>query len=116
MIVKIYKLVDGSELIGKSVEDRNSYETYTVKDPLEIKYRMGLDGMASAVMTKYNYFGDEDRVKLNASGVITSYVVNEKYTKVYEESLDVATKPPEEPVKRASEAIMAKISGNNTVH
>lgn len=120
MNVRIFKLVDGSEIIGKIERFSNSLEIFKLEDPLEIKYRMGYDGNASAVMTRYNYFGDEKVVHINASAVITSYEVSEKYGKVYEESLvDTAPKSPEDPEKRAEavkEVIAKVISGNNTVH
>ena len=117
MNIRIFKLVDGSELVGDAIESRNSFDTYTIKDALEIKYRIGMDGMATAVMTRYNYFGDENIIKLNATGVITSYLVSEKYKKIYEESLETVMKPPKEPENKiAIPEIVVNFVSNNSVH
>ena len=117
MNIRVFKLVDGTELIGR-LQGGNLYsDLYVVNDPLEIKYRVGMDGMATAVMTKYNYFGEEKVIRLNATGVITHYLVMEKYTKIYEEALEDAQKQqPEEPPKKSVEASAVIVTSNNTVH
>lgn len=122
MNVRIFKLVDGSEIIGRAHGfDENLTPTrVSLSDPLEIKYRVGYDGMASAVMTRYNYFGDEKVVNINASAIVMSYAVSEKYIKVYEESLDTthkqATDEPASKAESIKEALKQILSSNNTVH
>ena len=127
MSVRIFKIVDGSELIGRVKNFNNSSEIFKLEDPLEVKYRMAVDtGNYAAVMTKYNYFGDENELKINASAVITSYAVSEKFSKIYETSLVAVRKaiedtdPVEEEAKTSNYetlvSALSKLSGNNTVH
>ena len=129
MNVRILKMVDGSELIGRvdGYDGNAEQRFFYLKDPLEVKYRMAVDtGTYAAVMTKYNYFGDETELRINASTVITSYAVSEKFSKIYETSLDTVRKALEdrEPVEEESKSsayetmvsALSKLTGNNTVH
>ena len=129
MSVRILKMVDGSELIGRieGYDGNTEQRFFYLKDPLEVKYRMAVDtGTYAAVMTKYNYFGDETELRINASTVITSYAVSEKFSKIYETSLDTVRKaledrePPEEESKSSAYETMvsalSKLTSNNTVH
>ena len=129
MSVRILKLVDGSELIGRieGYDDNAEQRFLYLKDPLEVKYRMAVDtGNYAAVMTRYNYFGDENELKINTSAVITSYAVSEKFSKIYETSLNAVRKaiedtdPVEEEAKTSTYetfvSALSKLSGNNTVH
>lgn len=129
MSVRILKMVDGSELIGRieGYDGNTEQSFFYLKDPLEVKYRMAVDtGTYAAVMTKYNYFGDETELRINASTVITSYAVSEKFSKIYETSLDTVRKALEdrEPVEEESKSsayetmvsALSKLTGNNTVH
>lgn len=129
MSVRILKMVDGSELIGRieGYDGNTEQSFFYLKDPLEVKYRMAVDtGTYAAVMTKYNYFGDETELRINASTVITSYAVSEKFSKIYETSLDTVRKALEdrEPVEEESKSsayetmvsALSKLTSNNTVH
>lgn len=129
MSVRILKMVDGSELIGRieGYDGNTEQRFFYLKDPLEVKYRMAVDtGTYAAVMTKYNYFGDETELRINASTVITSYAVSEKFSKIYETSLDTVRKALEdrEPVEEESKSsayetmvsALSKLTSNNTVH
>ena len=129
MSVRILKMVDGSELIGRieGYDGNTEQRFFYLKDPLEVKYRMAVDtGTYAAVMTKYNYFGDETELRINASTVITSYAVSEKFSKIYETSLDTVRKALEdrEPIEEESKAsayetlvnALSKLTSNNTVH
>jgi hypothetical protein len=130
MSVRILKMVDGSELIGRidDYDDSPGQLFLYLRDPLEVKYRMAMDtGSYAAVMTKYNYFGDETELKINASAVITSYEVSEKFSKIYETSLDTVRKSIEDKDQAEEEEAktstyetltnaLSKLSGNNTVH
>lgn len=131
MNVRILKMVDGSELIGRieGYDGNTDQRFFYLKDPLEVKYRMAVDtGTYAAVMTKYNYFGDETELRINASTVITSYAVSEKFSKIYETSLDTVRKAIEDREKeslveeeRASTyetlvSALSKLTSNNTVH
>jgi hypothetical protein len=128
MSVRILKMVDGSELIGRieSYEDSVEHRFLYLKDPLEVKYRMEVDtGSYAAIMTKYNYFGDDTELKINTSTIITSYVVSEKFSKIYETSLDTVRKTIEdkESVEENKPSTydtlvnaLSKLSSNNTVH
>lgn len=131
MNVRILKMVDGSELIGRvdGYDGNAEQRFFYLKDPLEVKYRMAVDtGTYAAVMTKYNYFGDETELRINADTVITSYAVSEKFSKIYETSLDTVRKAIEDREKeslveeeRASTyetlvSALSKLTSNNTVH
>lgn len=129
MSVRILKMVDGSELIGRieGYDGNTEQRFFYLRDPLEVKYRMAVDtGTYAAVMTKYNYFGDETELRINASTVITSYAVSEKFSKIYETSLDTVRKALEdrEPVEEESKSsayetmvsALSKLTSNNTVH
>lgn len=110
MNVRIFKLVDGSEIIGRIKNFNNSAEIFKIEDPLEIKYRLSVEtGYPIAVMTKYNFFGDELVIHINAHTVITSYEVSEKYVKVYESSLDSVRN-----IISNSEIVETKAEADNT--
>lgn len=134
MNVRILKMVDGSELIGRieGYDGNTDQRFFYLKDPLEVKYRMAVDtGTYAAVMTKYNYFGDETELRINASTVITSYAVSEKFSKIYETSLDTVRKAVEERESAQAQAqeeedrtstyeslvnALSKLTTKNTVH
>lgn len=122
MNVRIFKLVDGSELIGRIKNFNNSSEIFKLEDPLEIKYRMSLEtGYPVALMSKYNFFGDETIVHINAHTVITSYEVSDKYVKVYENSLDTVRNSANnienpEPESNTAPEPTIPLHKNTTVH
>ena len=120
MSVRIFKIVDGSELIGRVKNFNNSSEIFKLEDPLEIKYRMSMHtGLPIAVMVKYNFFGDEVTINLNASAVIASYEVSDKYVKIYEKSLDTVrngTVEVDNPESNTAAATPPQIHKSDTVH
>jgi hypothetical protein len=127
MNVRIIKLVDGSELIGRIEDFDFQSKVLYLHDPLEVKYRMSMDtGSYAAVMTKYNYFGEDTSLIINASTVITTYVVSEKFSKIYEKSLDTvrnaianmeeATEEAKPSTTETITELLSKLSSNNTVH
>jgi hypothetical protein len=126
------KTVDGAELVGgvKLHKDHplkwvGDPAFILVTDPLEVRYRM-IDGVATAVFTKYDSYNDSREVFLNFNSIIALYYLKDSYIKIYEDSVKTLQDEAEKKSQKASniavsehEAIMEIVNramSNTSLH
>ena len=135
MSVYVIKTIDGAEIVGKVDPSTITDTQVLILDPLEIRYKTGIDGYSQASMMKYNFFGDAREVRINKTSIITVYTIAPEYEVMYEKSIDSieesmkkhranllsaheenSPSSKKEDVDTLVENLIKQLTSNNTVH
>lgn len=137
MKTMVIKTCDGLEFVGKvAIEDAERRKTgkdfhlkwegdpvlLLVEDPLEIRYRM-VDTVPSAVFMKYNAYGSDNKIHLNAASIVSMYEISDHYGKIYEESIKTIGSDKtgladgsDKEAREALSAALTKLMSNTSIH
>ncbi len=105
------KTVDGAEIVGKVSLHKDHPKKWVgdpafilVTDPLEVRYRQ-LDGVATAVFTKYDSYNDCREVFLNFNSIVSLYYLKDSYVKIYDDSVKTFLDESEKKEQKVSRAV-----------
>jgi hypothetical protein len=101
------KTVDGGEIVGKVSLHKDHPMKWVgdpafilITDPLEVRYRQ-IDGVATAVFTKYDAYNDSREVFLNFNSIVSLYYLKDSYIKIYDDSVKSFIEEKEQKVTKA---------------
>lgn len=84
-MTELYKLLNGEELIGVTVESDEYH--YTIKNPLILQFMDNEDGMSGMILVNYIPFCMEDFIKISRDAVVAKVPVKPSLAEYYEKSV-----------------------------